>query len=85
MDLGLHHSAGRYRIGYSPGRNRSERIYGWYLSDCKINRKGMLVGASPSFYAPIQEDTPKVVAIAVSTVIRMLRILPQMFLFVSIV
>ena len=41
----------------------------------------MLGGASPFFYAPIQEDTPKVVVIAVSTVIRMLRILPQMFLF----
>ena len=38
--------------------------------------------ASLSFiYTPMQEVTPKVVAMAVSTVITMFRILPQMFLF----
>ena len=33
------------------------------------------------FYTPMQLDTPKVVAIAVSTVIRMFRILLQSVLF----
>lgn len=32
-------------------------------------------------YTPIQEVMPKVVAIAVSTVMTMFRIFPQMFLF----
>ena len=32
-------------------------------------------------YTPMQEVTPKVVAMAVSTVIKMFRIFPQMFLF----
>jgi len=32
-------------------------------------------------YTPIHEVTPKVVAMAVSTVMMMLRIFPQMFLF----
>ena len=32
-------------------------------------------------YTPMHDVTPKVVAMAVSTVIRMFRILPQMFLF----
>jgi hypothetical protein len=36
------------------------------------------------FHAPMQEVTPKVVAMAVSTVMRMLRIFPQRFLFVFI-
>ena len=38
----------------------------------------------PFFHAPMQEVTPKVVAMAVSTVMRMLRIFPQRFLFVFI-
>ena len=33
------------------------------------------------FYTPMHEVTPKVVAMAVSTVMTMLRIFPQMFLF----
>ena len=37
------------------------------------------------FYTPMQEVTPKVVAIAVSTVMTMFRIFPQSDLFVSIV
>ena len=37
------------------------------------------------FYTPMHEVTPKVVAIAVSTVITMFRILLQSVLFVSIV
>ena len=36
---------------------------------------------SSIFYTPMHEVTPKVVAMAVSTVIKMFRILPQMFLF----
>ena len=38
-------------------------------------------GSLFDFYTPIQEVTPKVVAMAVSTVITMFRILLQMFLF----
>ena len=37
------------------------------------------------FYTPMQEVTPKVVAMAVSTVMTMFRILPQSDLFVFIV
>ena len=36
----------------------------------------------PFFYTPIQEVIPKVVAIAVNTVMTMLMIFPQMFLFI---
>ena len=42
---------------------------------------GLELGES---YAPMQDVTPKVVAIAVSTVMRMFRILLQRFLLLSI-
>ena len=38
-------------------------------------------GSLSDFYTPMHEVTPKVVAMAVSTVIKMFRIFPQMFLF----
>ena len=41
----------------------------------------MLCASSFRIYTPMHEVTPKVVAMAVSTVITMLRIFPQRFLF----
>ena len=66
-------------------------VYGYYFlglcydlgNGVKPNKKGThSKSASLSFiYTPMQEVTPKVVAMAVSTVIKMFRIFPQMFLF----
>ena len=48
----------------------------------KINEDVLFVGRIlVCFYSPMHEVTPKVVAMAVSTVIRTCKILLQMFLF----
>ena len=56
------------------GRNRMPDYF-LYIGDARWERPLL-------FYTPMQEVTPKVVAMAVSTVMTMFRILPQSDLFV---